>query len=130
MSLKQRILFYCVGLILGIVAVKFIWKKKNTQFTYFPSDRIVNNIAGKDFELKPLAECQARCFNMSKNMIEEFLLAKDFDGSVVDKDAKPCKKYVLEREVSNMEVQFFFDNCDSTAVLTHITSEDKICDCK
>ncbi len=130
MSLKQRILFYCIGLIFGIVAVKYIWTKKNTRFTYLPSDRIVNNIAEKDFEMEPLAECQARCFNLSQNMIAEFLKERDFDGSVVDIKAKPCKKYVLEREVNDIDLEFFFDNCDSTAILTHIISEDKSCDCK
>ncbi len=130
MSLKQRILFYCVGLILGIVAVKFIWNKKNVQFTYLPSDRIVNNIAEKDFEMLPLAACQARCFNLSEKMIEELLKERDFDGSVVDKDAKPCKQYLLEADISDVPVDFHFDNCDSTAILTHITSTEKSCDCK
>ncbi len=130
MSLKQRILFYCVGLILGIIAVKFIWNKKNVQFTYLPSNRIVNNIAEKDLEMNPLAECQARCFNLSRNMIEELLENRDFDGSVVDREAIPCKKYKLEAEVNAISVEFFFDNCDSVAVLTHLSSQEKSCDCK
>jgi hypothetical protein len=130
MSLRERIFYYSIGLILGIIALKYIWKQKNTQFTYFPSDRIVNDIASKDLEVSPLAECQARCFNLSKAMIEELLENKDFEGSVVDREAKPCKKYKLEAELQDIEVNFFFDNCDSTAVLTNISSEEKSCDCK
>ena len=48
MIFRKRLLFFSIGLIIGIFLVIFIFQGKNASFNYMPNARVIENIISKD----------------------------------------------------------------------------------
>ena len=48
MSFSKRVKYYIFGLMIGLAVVYFITSKKNTEFNYLPTKRVINDLNQRD----------------------------------------------------------------------------------
>jgi hypothetical protein len=120
MSFKKKLLFYFIGVGLGIILVKAIWKQKGVQGTYWPSERIVYDISKKKLMYSNEAENRLDDFGISKTEISDKLKKGDFDAGILERSEDTCKYYELDGEFLQKEYSFKVLNCDSTATITQV----------
>lgn len=113
MSLKKKLMYYAIGIILGIILVKAIWAKTGYKGTYFPSERIVSNIAKKQKKYSDSFTLQMKKEGVSQEMLEKKFEAQELEASVKNREAKPCKEYFLETSFFQKRYVFEVQNCDS-----------------
>jgi hypothetical protein len=122
MTFKQRLPYFLVGLTLGIIAVFFIFDKKETTFDYGPNARVLKNISIKK--------------HVYSEAINAAILSKQIDTAQISKILKKgnadiwnkikmdtCIQYNIKgrRELKNITLTV--KNCDSTAFIEKIMIE-------
>ena len=98
MGFSKRLSYYFFGLLIGSVIVYFITSQKNTEFNYFPSDRVIGDIKKKEWVF------DESFVDISKNdIINNFNI--NFSKSDIGIDS--CNSYYLE----NKNFHFIAKNC-------------------
>ncbi|MBE0423756.1 MAG: DUF4258 domain-containing protein [Lutibacter sp.] len=122
MTFKQRLPYFLFGLTLGIIAVFFVFDKKDTTFDYGPNARVLKNISTKK--------------TIFSEVVKTAILSKQIDTAQIFKILKKgnvdiwhkikmdtCIKYQItgRKDLKNMTLTV--KNCDSTAFIEKITIE-------
>jgi hypothetical protein len=122
MTFKQRLPYFLVGLTLGIIAVFFVFDKKEATFDYGPNARVLKNISIKN--------------HIYSEAVKTAILAKQIDTAQISKILKKgnadiwnkiktdtCIQYNIKgrRELKNITLTV--KNCDSTAFIEKIMIE-------
>jgi len=122
MTFKQRLPYFLVGLTLGIIAVFFVFDKKEATFDYGPNARVLKNISIKN--------------HIYSETVKTAILAKQIDTAQISKILKKgnadiwnkiktdtCIQYNIKgrRELKNITLTV--KNCDSTAFIEKIMIE-------
>lgn len=117
MSIKKRIAFFAVGLLIGIVFVKLIFGKKEVAFDYLPNDRVLKTLRTKKrmFDDKALNFFMAEEIDTSK--IEGFLKEGDVNFSESAQREKPCNFYQIENQIDSQIYAVYVKNCDSLVTI-------------
>ncbi|SDW94771.1 hypothetical protein SAMN05444411_102529 [Lutibacter oricola] len=120
MTFKQRLPYYLFGLLIGTIAVVFIWNKKGTEFSYGPNARVLKNIRIKDrvFSEKALEI-------IALNKVDTASISKILRKGNVDMWNKTkiddCTQYSIQGKKELKNVTLVVKNCDSTAFIEEIT---------
>lgn len=113
MSTRKRIVYFAIGLFIGIIFVQIIFDKKDVSFDYLPNDRVLKTLRTKQrtFDEKALTFFQEEKIDTSK--IEFFLkeAVVNFDKS--KQREKPCNYYQIESEHQEMKLGLLLTNCDT-----------------
>jgi len=113
MSLKKRLVYFAIGLIVGIIFVKIIFGKKDVTFDYLPNDRVLKTLKTK----KRVFEDPALQFFENQNIdtsdVEMFLNEGDVNFSESNQRQKPCNFYQVERDFEKQTFAIYVKNCDS-----------------
>lgn len=120
MKIGKKIVYYGFGVILGLIAVNFFWDQKDIKMTYFPSARIQHDFNKKEMIFSDGAVKNLNEFSISKSTIREKIKERTFDASLLNRDAKPCKTYLLSSEIKSINYDFEFQNCDSIVTLLEV----------
>ena len=118
MNLLQRIGYFSVGLIMGIVILMFFLGGKRTSCDYSPNARVLKNIRIKN---PPLSE-EAKLFFTSNKIdtseVNEILNSGsvDFGKSKTDNN-EPCNIYFISGDEGIKTLELQIENCDSTATI-------------
>lgn len=117
----RRLGFFLVGLIFGIIILKFFFSKKNVEFDYFPNDRTLKSLRNKPH----LQISDKAIFEMNENGIdtasirEFFMHGKvNFDKSQVH--SEPCKSYYIEQTPKTKPFNIIVERCDSVVLVKEI----------
>ena len=111
MNFKKRLSYYFFGLLIGGVIVYFITSQKNTEFNYFPSDRVIGDIKKKEW----LFDKSFTDINMN-NVINNINI--NFSKSKIGIDS--CNSYYLE----NKNFYFIAKNCTKKVYFSDFTSSN------
>ncbi len=121
MTFKQRLPYFLGGLTLGIIFVAFIWNKKGTKsFDYGPNARILKNIRIKNrvFSSDVLTLINSRKIDTAD--ISQILKNGNVDiWNKIKLDT--CIEYKITEEIDLKDITLTVINCDSTAIIKHIT---------
>ncbi len=117
MSLKKRILFFAVGLLIGIVFVKIIFDKKDVSFDYLPEDRVLKTLRTKQrvFDDKALLFFQQQ--NIDTSLIESFLTDGNVNFNKSQQRKKPCNFYYIESKYQQNKLGINIKNCDTLVTI-------------
>ncbi|RRO25606.1 DUF4258 domain-containing protein [Flavobacteriaceae bacterium 14752] len=117
MSLKKRILYFAVGLLIGIVFVKIIFDKKDVSFDYLPEDRVLKTLKTKQriFDDKALLFFQQQKIDTS--FIETFLTNGNVDFGKSEQRKKPCNFYYIESKYQGNKLAVNIKNCDTLVTI-------------
>lgn len=113
MKFSYRLTYYLFGFIVGCFFLFFVFGKKNTRCSYFPNERVLNNLRSKAFyyskqSSKILAESWIDTIDIKNTLTYGDV---DFERSNVKKGAgklytiigKTIKNEPIELEVLNFE---------------------------
>lgn len=117
MSIRKRILYFVIGLFIGIIFVQIIFDKKDVSFDYLPNDRVLKTLRTKQrvFDQKALSFFQQEQIDTSK--IEFFLKESNVNFEKSRQREKPCNFYLLESEYKKMKLGFNIKNCDTLVTI-------------
>jgi len=117
MSLKKRILYFAIGLFIGIVFVKIIFDKKDVSFDYLPEDRVLKTLKTKQriFDDKALLFFQQN--NIDTSLIANFLNEAEVNFSKSKQRKKPCNFYYLQTPHRQNTIAFNVKNCDTLVTI-------------
>lgn len=126
----HRLKYYLIGVGLGIVAVYFMFGKRDFQCSYFPNQRVLNELQGKPLSFTEIAQCQRDCLALDSNDINQFFASADVLFKASDPRKEPCGEYeLLVRLPDERDIRARFENCDSTATVLWFKEEHTECDC-
>lgn len=120
-SFKYRLAYYLFGFLGGSIVLFFVLTQKKTRCSYFPNDRVLNNISTKPFHYsdeasKTLAEEWIDTIDVKNTLT---LGDVDFDRSNVKVGA--AKLYVIEgKTTKNQKIELVVENYENKAVLKEI----------
>ncbi len=117
MSIRKRILYFVIGLFIGIIFVQIIFDKKDVSFDYLPNDRVLKTLRTKQrvFDQKALSFFQQEQIDTSK--IEFFLKESNVNFERSRQREKPCNFYLIESEYKKMKLGFNIKNCDTLVTI-------------
>lgn len=122
MTFKQRLPYFLFGLTLGIIAVYFVFDKKETTFDYSPNARVLKNISTKKHVFSEEIKNAVLLKKIDTAQISKIL--KNGNVDIWDKiKLDTCIQYEIKgrRDLKNMTLTV--KNCDSTAFIEKITFE-------
>lgn len=117
MKFLKKALFYLIGVGLGSLIVVFLFGgRDDIQCSYFPNDRVLYDIRGKELVIPEAIQLQLDQAHLDTTDIQDMLRGGKVDFENVDREAKSCKTYWinLKREdAPSFSMQW--QNCDSVA---------------
>ncbi|MBS3737846.1 DUF4258 domain-containing protein [Mesohalobacter halotolerans] len=117
MSLKKRLLYFAIGLSIGLVFVKIIFDKKDVSFDYFPNDRVLKTLRTKQRNFDDKALIFFREHTIDTSLIEEFLTSSDVNFKKSQQRKKPCSFYQIEAKHQNDLLAIQVKNCDTLVTI-------------
>lgn len=121
MNFISRLSYYLFGALGGSIIVYFVFSKKATRCSYFPNERVLNNIRNKSFHYSDAA---------SKVLAEEWIDTIDIKNTLthgdVDFDRSNTKMggkkfYIIEGQTTkNQKIELTVENYENRAVLKEI----------
>lgn len=122
MSIRKRLVYFAIGLFIGIIFVQIILDKKGLSLTdyfsgYFPNGRVLNTLKSKQrvFDEKAFSFFQNQQIDTS--MIESFLTKGKVNFDKSRQREKPCNFYQIESEYQNMKLGMHIKNCDTVVTI-------------
>jgi hypothetical protein len=117
MSTRKRVVFFAIGLLIGIVFVQIIFDKKDVSFDYLPNDRVLKTLRTKQrqFDQKALSFFKEEGIDTSK--IEYFLKESEVNFNKSRQREKPCNFYHIESKHDNMKLGLEVKNCDTLVTI-------------
>lgn len=122
MSIRKRLVYFAIGLFIGIIFVQIILDKKGLSITdyfgdYLPNGRVLNTLKSKQrvFDQKALTFFQNQQIDTSK--IESFLTEGNVNFDKSRQREKPCNFYLIESEYQKEKLGFQVKNCDSLVTI-------------
>lgn len=122
MTFKQRLPYFLVGLTLGIIAVFFVFDKKEATFDYGPNARVLKNISIK--------------IPIFSEEVETAILSKQIDTAQISKILKngnadiwnkikmdTCIQYNIKGRRDLKNITLTVKNCDSMAFIEKVMIE-------
>jgi hypothetical protein len=124
MKFSHRLSYYLFGFIVGCFFLFFVLNQKNTRCSYFPNDRVLNNIRSKPFVYsetasKKLAQPWIDTIDIKNTMLYGDV---DFDKSNI-KIGKGKLYTILGKTTKNVLITLEIENYDNQAVLRDIIKQ-------
>lgn len=121
MNFISRLSYYLFGALGGSIIVYFVLSKKASRCSYFPNERVLNNIRTKSFHYSDAA---------SKVLAEEWIDTLDIKNTLtlgdVDFDRSNTKMggkklYIIEgKTTKDQKIELTVENYENRAVLKEI----------
>lgn len=122
MNFVSRLAYYLFGALGGSIIVFFIFNKKDTRCSYFPNERVLNNIRSKPFHYSDAVSKDLSNKTIDSIDIKNTLTLGDvdFDRSNL-KTKQGGKLYVIEGQTTkHQKIELVIENFDEKAVLKEI----------
>lgn len=122
MTFKQRLPYFLVGLTIGIIAVIFVFDKKETTFDYGPNARVLKNISIKKHIYSEAVKTSILTKQIDTAQISWIL--KKGNVNIWDKiKLDTCIQYDIKGRRELKSITLMVKNCDSTAFIEKIIIE-------
>jgi hypothetical protein len=118
----RRFFYFGIGVFLGTLVVMALFGDRDIQCSYFPNDRVLNDLRKKEVRFAPYARCLMECYDFpDSNVANVFREAKvDFKKSEARED-KVCKKYpLLWTEDEDKIWHILINNCEDSVVVLNL----------
>lgn len=124
MNLKYRLSYFLIGFAISSFAVVFFLSKKGATCTYFPNDRVLNDIKRKPFQYSDKASQIIAQDWIDTIDVKNTLEYGDVDFSRSNKPHKHGKLYTIEgRTTKNQPLELIIENYEDKAVLSDIVKK-------
>lgn len=124
MPFIKRLGFYLFGVSIGVLFLMFFFKKKTEDtgvyFCYFPNCRTLKDIRSKPMQYSDAVDEQLRNRDLDTLDIVDLLTNGDVDFGRSETKTTPCKTYIVEGVVKDIEMIATVRNCSKKVVLESI----------
>lgn len=129
MPFIKRLGFYLFGVSIGVLFLAFFFKKKTEDtgvyFCYFPNCRTLKDIRSKPMQYSDAVKEQLQNKELDTTDIVGLLTNGDVDFGRSKTKTTPCKTYIVEGVVNDMEMIATVRNCNKKAILESIVPNTK-----
>ena len=115
MKLIQRIAYYGVGFIVGLIILFFFLGGKKTSCDYGFDARTMKDIRSKKLQFSSEAEVLRNSLQLDTAAINSILIKGDVDFSETDRKLDSCKIYLINGNVKEKTIQLRIQNCEKVA---------------
>jgi hypothetical protein len=115
----RRFGFYLFGFAIGMVALTYIYKKKNYQFDYGANARTLKSIRNKTVVYSPEVSKHLFEKTIDSTILQNILTEGKVDFSQLNRDEKPCKTYLINA-TDNSGIKLEVIRCDSLATVNKV----------
>lgn len=118
MRFGRKLLYYMLGVGLGVFMVYFMFGDRDIQCNYFPNDRVLYDLRQKEMTLsEELLDSDGKVISDTSGLAASLERARvDFEKSKIDDHG--CNVYYLNLEEA--QKAFEIENCDSIARLLKV----------
>ncbi len=121
MRFRFRLLYYSIGLCMGLIFVFFILSGKNASCSYFPNARVLKNISSKPFYYSEEAAAVLKESWIDTVDVKNTLIYGDVDFDQSNVKFGNGKLYVVEgKTVANVPILLEVVNYEEKALLKSI----------
>lgn len=124
MRVAQRIVFYGIGFIIGLILLMFFLGGKNTSCDYGPEARVLKNIRLKKraFTAESLQTLASQ--GLDTSIISALLINGSviFSESITNLDS--CNIYVIDGYKENKYLKFEVENCEEVATIVQASFQE------
>lgn len=117
--MTKRIIYFSIGLLMGIVFLSFFFKGKGTEFCYLPNCRVLKDIRKKELKFSKEVTATYDFRNKDSLLLKEVLHNGDIDFSKSDTKTSACKTYVINSD----NLSFTIENCSKKATIKSVTKQ-------
>lgn len=131
MKFVRRLVYYLIGVGLGIIMVYFLFGDRDLQCSYFPNDRVLSDFRKKELRFAEQVNCLNTCWDLDSAFYASALRDSDIDFSFEYPETDTCRSYLLEMNWREKHHQLIVMNCDSAVIVTGIQSPARAesCNC-
>lgn len=121
MRLRYKLSYFLIGFAISSFAVVFILNKKNTRCSYFPNDRVLNNIRTKSFHFSKKASTV-----LAEEWVDTIDIRNTLQYGDVDFDRSNIKYNggklytIIGKTIKNQPLEIVVENYENRAVLKEI----------
>lgn len=118
--MTKKIILYLTGVVFGVFLVKFLFGGRNISCTYFPSQRVKDNILKKELKFSEFALCQKNALRFSDIPVDSLVMVSDILFSESKIRGEFCPEYVLKSQYSTFNIYLVVRNCSDHATLVYL----------
>ncbi len=123
----RRFGIFFFGALIGIMIIRFAFPGRFTEYTqYFSLNyRVIYHLSQDTIYISSEAQCLMECLDVEQADVLDVLESGDVNFELSDKNAKPCKVYIVEKD--NLEVSF--ELCDDKVKIKKFSFGEDSCSC-
>lgn len=126
MKFWRKLLYYLLGVGLGLIMVYFFFGDRDIGCSYFPNDRVLSDLRKKDVVIGESVDWLNDAETTDSALIDDILLMGDVDfEKSITRNADSCNIYWIDYAD---EVRGSFSstwvNCDSVVYLVELKAKD------
>ncbi|MEO9893317.1 DUF4258 domain-containing protein [Aurantibacter sp.] len=124
MAFIKRLGFYLFGLSIGLVFLSIFLRKKadetGVSFCYFPNCRALKDMRSKSVNYSDELAQMIAYNQLDTIQVKQFFKEGEINFSKSDTHAKPCKIYLIEKDVDGVLKTLTVKNCNTKIVIESI----------
>ena len=123
----RRFGIFFFGVLLGVMIIRFAFPGRFTEYTQYFSlyYRVIHHLSQDTIYISNEAQCLMQCLDVEQADVLDVLEGGKVNFELSDKNAKPCKLYLVEKD--NLEVSF--ELCEDKVKLKNFSFGQDTCSC-
>ncbi len=117
MKFIHRLGYYLGGFSLGLILLAFFLSGKKTSCDYGPNARTIKNINIKKHSFSETSLANMNTYGIDSIEVERLIRTGDVNFSESDTEKDSCKRYLIENELKDSDIELWLTNCDSLVTI-------------
>jgi len=123
MKLINRLIYFFVGLSIGLIFLAFLFQKKKTKFNYLPNSRVINDISSKSFHYSPKLLTAIAKNKITTSRVQEIVKFGEVNFSKSNTKLDSCNIYIIETKIDKINYSVELENCKNEVKIISYTLE-------
>jgi len=123
MKLINRLIYFFVGLSIGLIFLAFLFQKKKTKFNYLPNSRVINDISSKSFHYSPKLLTAIAKNKITTSKVQKIVKFGEVNFSKSNTKLDSCNIYIIETKIDQINYSVELENCKNEVKIISYTLE-------
>lgn len=123
MKLINRLIYFFVGLSIGLIFLAFLFQKKKTKFNYLPNSRVINDISSKSFHYSPKLLTAIAKNRITTSRVQKIVKFGEVNFSKSNTKLDSCNIYIIETKIDQINYSVELENCKNEVKIISYTLE-------
>ena len=123
MKLINRLIYFFVGLSIGLIFLAFLFQKKKTKFNYLPNSRVINDISSKSFHYSPKLLTAIAKNKITTSRVQKIIKFGEVNFSKSNTKLDSCNIYIIETKIDQINYSVELENCKNEVKIISYTLE-------